>query len=296
MAKTESRSRAWFITILYDIKEKETRDEAILKDITEIRGLKTIYECDSVEAAPTTGTIHIHAWVYFKSDKTFARMKKLFPRARLDESKATNGVGARDYIRGHTRDKGFKENETFSEQGEQPRQGKRSDIDEIKDIVTAAGTMRDVVPVARSIQAIRYAEIHMKYFEHKRNWKTNVKWFYGATGTGKSHQAFSEAGEDAHECMDTSKWWEGYDGHETVIIDDMRTNFCSFSNLLRLLDKYPYRVECKGGSRQFLAKTIYITTTKHPKEMYDRWEGEDVNQLLRRIDEIREFTEKYEYM
>ena len=87
--------------------------------------------------------------------------------------------------------------------------------------------------------------------------------------------------------MDTGKWWEGYDAQEYVIIDDMRGDFLKFHQLLKLLDRYPYRVETKGSTRQFLATHIFITSSYHPEEMFST--REDIQQLLRRIDEIKMF-------
>ena len=86
--------------------------------------------------------------------------------------------------------------------------------------------------------------------------------------------------------MSTGKWWEGYDGQEVVIINDYRKDFCKFHELLNLLDRYPYRVECKGGSRQFTSKTIVITTPLSPEETWENRTSEDLGQLLRRIDNI----------
>jgi len=89
--------------------------------------------------------------------------------------------------------------------------------------------------------------------------------------------------------MPSNKWWDGYCGQSEVIIDDYRRDLCTFAELLRLFDRYPHTVEFKGGSCQFLAKTIVVTTSKGPKET---WEGrcdEDLAQLCRRINEIREF-------
>ena len=148
--------------------------------------------------------------------------------------------------------------------------------------------MRDIVPVAKSVQTVRMAEIHLKYFETKRNWKPEVIWCYGPTGSGKSKYAH-ETAEDAFVALETGQWWEGYDQHEDVIIDDMRKDFVKFHTLLKLLDRYPFVIECKGGSRQFLAKRIFITTPLHPLELYDT--REDVKQLTRRIDKCLKFTD-----
>ncbi len=74
-------------------------------------------------------------------------------------------------------------------------------------------------------------------------------------------------------------------------MDDFRPEDMKFQRLLKLLDRYPYMVEVKGGYRQFLAKTVIITCPKHPEECYAE-AGEDIEQLLRRIGEenIKEFT------
>ena len=96
----------------------------------------------------------------------------------------------------------------------------------------------------------------------------------------------SDSYPDAYWCMSISKWWEGYDAHETVIINDYRKDFCKFSELLNLLDRYPYRIECKGSSRQMLAKTIVITTPKSPEETWKNRTDEDLTQLMRRIDKV----------
>lgn len=86
--------------------------------------------------------------------------------------------------------------------------------------------------------------------------------------------------------MESNKWWEGYDGHDDVIIDDYRRDFCKFRVLLHLLDHYPMRVECKGGSRQFRAKRLFITSPKSPTETWAGRTDEDLYQLTRRIDVI----------
>lgn len=122
-----------------------------------------------------------------------------------------------------------------------------------------------------------------------RNFKTEVFWFYGPTGTGKSKSAF-DRDPTAYWKPATSKWWNGYEGHEAVIIDDYRRDFCTFAELLRLLDRYPLTVETKGGTRQMLAKRIYITSPKCPATTWEGRTPEDIDQLLRRIEHIEHFS------
>jgi len=204
-------------------------------------------------------------------------IKSDLPRAHLELAKG-NGEQNKAYC--------SKEKVLF-EDGTIKRQGKRNDISRVRDAVEDGANMRAVVAIASSVQSVRIAELYFNYHEEKRNWKPLVKWYYGATGTGKSRTAYEEL-EDPFTAGATSKWWQGYDAHENVIIDDFRKSFISFSELLRLLDCYPYLVECKGGSRQFLAKQIIITSPFHPKEIFSE-NGEEIEQLIRRINEIKEF-------
>lgn len=62
-----------------------------------------------------------------------------------------------------------------------------------------------------------------------------------------------------------------------------------FDYLLRLLNRYPMRVEGKGTSRQMLSKKIIITSIFSPEETYDQYfrynnDREPYKQLERRID------------
>lgn len=266
------RSRAWCFTINNWQTESCQADyyKQLVGDIAKYAVLG--FEVGS------SGTPHIQGYIYFENARAFSAMKKLFPRAHLEPAKGTPQE-ASDYC---------KKDGDYWECGELPQQGKRSDIDEIRETVKNTGKMREVVSVASSYQSVKMAEQILKYHEKKRDWKTEVKWYFGGSGLGKSRAANEEM-PDAYTAMETGKWWEGYDAHEDVIIDDMRKDFLKYHSLLRLLDRYAFRVEAKGNSRQFLAKRIIITTAFAPEVLYET--REDIYQLLRRIDEIRHYGE-----
>lgn len=231
-----------------------------------------------------SGTPHLQGYIYYKNARSFDSVRKLLFDAHIEKAKGTSKQ-ASDYC---------KKQKDYIELGTLPKQGKRNDIEEIKEIVKSGGSIRDVVEVATSYQSFRMAEVYFKYMEKPRTWKPKVEWYYGPTGTGKTKLAYEVLGDDAYTAMSTGKWWEGYDAHENVLIDDMRKDFLKFHELLRLLDRYAMKIETKGGSRQFLAKHIIITSAYHPTALYDT--REDIQQLLRRIDVIREFTNEDEYI
>jgi len=155
--------------------------------------------------------------------------------------------------------------------------------------IADGGNMRDLCAVATSIQSVKHAECLLKYLEAPRSEKPSVYWFWGKTGVGKTYTAFKEC-DPAPFVLSNGKWWDGYDGHQNVIIDDLRPEMMPLRDLLRILDRYPVAVQVKGGQRQLVATHIYITAPLDPGAMY-RHMGEDVKQLLRRIDEVRHIRE-----
>ena len=183
----------------------------------------------------------------------------------------------------------------FTELGEKPAgQGKRTDLDAVAAMVREGRKRRDIA-AEHGTEFIKFhkgiAALDSALNDTPREAPPQVFWFWGPTGTGKTRAAYAacEADGGAYFKMSTNKWWDGYERHENVIIDDFRRDFSTFAELLRLLDRYPMTVEVKGGSVQFVAKRIYITT---PKCIVDTWEGrteEDIQQLRRRVTEERHF-------
>jgi len=64
-------------------------------------------------------------------------------------------------------------------------------------------------------------------------------------------------------------------------MDDF-SGWIPFTALLRLADRYPYRVEVKGGVRNFVSHAIIITSNKRPEAWYDN-EKHVMQALFRRI-------------
>lgn len=250
------------------------------EDIQQVNDFVCTYMVYGYEIAPTTGTPHLQGYLETKENKTMSAICKKIKRISLHECDASPEHNRAYCIK----DCKFVERGTIS-QG----QGKRNDIQAIRDHMEA-GTllMRNVVLETTNLQVIRHAEIVLKYHEKERDWQTHVSWYWGSTGSGKSQAAKKDLGPGYYKTMRNLKWWEGYDAHENVWIDDMRARRMEFDDLLDLLDSTGFRVECKGGSRQLLAKKIIITAPCPPDKMYKNT-GEDMKQLLRRINVIKHF-------
>jgi len=276
------RSRGWCFTI----NNYTDADTVMVRSLVH----DSIYIIAGRETGEN-GTPHIQGYVYFANPRALTSVKKKLPRAHLEAQKGTNAQ-ASEYCK--------KDGDILLEHGSPPSQGERTDIQEVKELVKAGKGMRDVVESTDSFQAVRMAEKYLTYKERKRTWKTIVYWAYGPTGVGKTTKvatgllgATDMADDNLYVCAGDSKWWDGYDAHPLVIIDDMRKDFAKFHDMLRLLDCTPWRVEFKGGSRQLQATHMVITAPKSPWEMYDT--REDIKQLIRRLDRVVYIPERNTY-
>lgn len=175
------------------------------------------------------------------------------------------------------------------------RQGERNDIQHLKDDIKSGkvtgfnGAVE--AGLVSNVQHMKIVDRMLTQYEPKRNFKTKVIVHWGPSECGKSRYMLHECGNIDDVFFAGSgwpKWWPQYDGHPVVAIDDFRGSMMKFTDLLKMLDRYPYTVEFKGGHRQLLAKTIYITAPYHPRDWYPS-KGEHLKQLLRRIDTIRYF-------
>lgn len=228
------------------------------------------------EQAPETGTRHLQIYCEYKHGKTLKAVRKDFCDVCHVECAKGSGKQNEEYCQ-----KGG----TFKVYGKLEKQGCRNDLHSIRDdIEDGGGGIRGLVQSGKinSYQGLRMAENLMKYCEPKRKDAPKVIWRWGDPGCGKSRWIYDNF--DDPFVPVSYKWWEGYDGHETVLIDDIRGNWCTWSEFLKLIDRYPFRVECKGGSRQLLAKNIVITAPFPPCDIWKTIENK--SQLYRRITEV----------
>jgi len=265
-----TRSRGWCITLNNYTEE----------DIGRLDELSTIsmYLCYGKEVAPSTGTPHLQGYIYFENAKSFATLLKLLPKGSHIEVAKGNALENKAYC---------EKDGDFYEFGTIPAQGKRNDIILIKQQIVEGKGMRDIIESATSYQSLKTAELLLKYKERTRDWKPSVVWLYGASGCGKTKTAYAVLKNPYRKSNGTGKWWDGYDAHEDVIIDDIKdTSREMYERLLEQLDRYACQVETKGATRQFLAKRIIVTSILHPQELFFHFN--DAVELLRRIDEIKQ--------
>lgn len=136
---------------------------------------------------------------------------------------------------------------------------------------------------------IRYFRGINEYIKHvspvvARSTKTELYVYWGPPGTGKSRRALEEArGIDPESIYYKPRglWWDGYKQQRCVIVDDFY-GWIKYDELLKITDRYPYKVQVKGGFEEFTSTHIWITSNVDIDEWY-RFIGYKTEAIERRI-------------
>jgi len=112
-------------------------------DDEDIEILKSYYDNDDnckyliygKEKAPKTGTPHLQAYIYYTNKLAYNKVRKWFSPWHVEAQKAKTNVKAYSYCM---------EDGEFTEYGERPRQGHRTDLEVIKHDLKKGKTIKDV--------------------------------------------------------------------------------------------------------------------------------------------------------
>jgi len=219
------------------------------------------------------GTPHLQGYIVFRDGKSFKSVKSKMPRAHIEQAKGDSDANFR-YC---TKDG------DFFEDGERPA-SKAERAERAGDAEKSRWAEARLAARAGNFEAIpddlftRFDKFYER--ENKRHkpvpetlpHTSRHFWVYGTTGTGKSYSA-RMVGQHLGwrtfiKCAE-SKWWDGYDGEELVIIDDFdKYQVRDGGNMKRWLDIYPVPVQTKGGMMMIRPKCIIITSNYSPDEIW----------------------------
>lgn len=245
------------------------------------------YICGQLERA-ATGQLHFQGYVQLLSARGLSWLKDNVDRgAHFEKQRGTN-TEAKDYCnKADTRQLPFLQFGEFCKGA-----GARMDLIAFKTEIQKGVTQKDLIENYTMCMA-KFPKFYNLVRGLKRPNRTDdltVRLNFGGTGLGKSRYAYDNYPNlYAIPLTSSSLWFDGYDMHQTVLLDDFAgsSSKVTLNYTLQLLDRYPVQVPIKGGFTWWMPNLIIITTNIHPRSWY-KWDNrhEQYPALFRRITEI----------
>lgn len=268
-------------------------------DYIENTGLiKEDYYCFSFERGLKEETPHLHIFFCFNNAKTGTTIKKHFPSAHIEFCKGSNQEN-RDYVyktgkweedeKEGTRipDMQYENREMPAEKG----QGKRSDLENIKDLVDSGLTPREILEVNPNFY--KFDKYIGEMFYNKRLKETPIKReigvivHTGVAGSGKSNVLTTLDETKLFIGADYSTaLFDGYEGQETLFLDEFRGQI-PYNQLLIILDGYKMPIHARYYNKYSLWNDVHITSVIPIEDWYNNDNIRDTfEQLKRRVSKI----------
>ena len=173
-------------------------------------------------------------------------------------------------------------------------QGRRSDLEEVSALVLGGQNPMELSFMRKyPAEVCRYGrhlrELWSRVASTPRNEQPLVIIFWGRSGVGKSHRAFTwdtdrfnrlaertlaldDETTESGSCdiqlyvKQPGKWWCGYEFQRRVIFNDFEPLSWEFSwnEFKRLTDKWPINYEVKGATTSFNSKYVIFTSNSDP--------------------------------
>ncbi len=262
----------------YQSQTNETDQLMIVACASGMANGDMIYVIWGIEAAPTTGRRHLQGYMETPETVRFTAALNLLPAGCHLEIAKGDAASNVTYCKkeGDWRDYG----------APKPGRGHRSDMEDIREALDGGADMREISQEYFG-QFIRYHRGFQQYINLHRKQsvrtKLDLRWYWGPTGSGKTSILQTlVAGEEAFwlEPGPTGTWWNGYDGQEIVVFDELRSGWFPHSTLLKILQPAPYSCPCHGAKVQLTCSKIYITSNLPPNETYRE---DPAGALMRRV-------------
>lgn len=227
-------------------------------------------------------TPHIQGYIEVDTPVRISSLKKhhCFARAHLEKRRGTREQ-ARNYC---MKDNEWLEFGNFESGG----QGSRNDLREIMHIIADPNrNIKEIMeenPITYS-KNMRFCEKYQALCERDetrefRQVETDI--FIGDAGVGKSRKAREIAPTAFTVNPEDSFPFDGYDGEDTIIIDDFEGQL-KYKHLLKILDGHQLRINVKGSHRYAKWTKVIITTNEQPEGWYTRGLTPALKRRLNRV-------------
>jgi len=235
--------------------------DRIFEGLPELLG----FLCHQKEQCPKTGKVHFQGYCETKTKRTLSGFIKWFhsmwPTAHIEPSRGSYKQNLDYCSKSDTSVPG-----SFHMEGTPMQQGKRSDISEVLQMIRDGSTIEQVIDEhPHMYDKIKHLETYRARINRGLR-DVKVTYLWGPTGSGKTTWAWEYAQKNnktihfVSPTADGKTWHDGYDGQDIEVLDDIDLRNFPRTYLLRLFDRFPLLLNCKGSMTPALFTEVIVTS------------------------------------
>jgi len=241
------------------------------------------------EVCPKTGRLHLQGYIQFHRVKRFWGVKKYLVDTHIEPCKGS----VRQNKIYCCKDGKFKE------YGKAVFQGQRTDLEQIQNEIEEGASLAYIQrnhfqTYCRYRNGIKDYLTTCQEKSRKKFRDVHVSLYTGQSRGGKTYAAEARDTDYFKIEAENMKWWDGYNGEDTLIINDY-DNDVKITCLLTLIEGYQRRLPIKGAFTYANWTKVIITTNKKPHELHTKAMERHREALFERFDEIKHFNERSEF-
>ena len=282
------KSRNYQITINNPHEHNITQEK--IKELLNNENVK--YACGKEEIGEENHTHHLHIFIIFNSPRYFNAVVNLFKPFNCGHVELCKGSiqDNIDYIKKvETTVDG-----TFFEIGDIPKgQGNRSDIASIKELIESGYSADEIVDLFP--QFLFHFDKIENYVRHHRMNEYSTKerdikvtYIYGLPGVGKTRYVVNKHGyKNMYRVTQYKHPFDSYKGQDVLVLDEFRFQI-EFSEMLNLIDRYPFELDCRYNNNTACYTRVYVISNIPIEQQYPDIDkpSENWKALLRRFDDF----------
>lgn len=237
-----------------------------------------------------SGTPHLQGYIEYKDPKTLRWVKDHFMNSAHLEPRMGTQAQAIAYC--SKLDSRADPDAAPTEFGVKKTQGARSDLAIVAAKVADIDQPFEEVVQDHPVEFIKYHKgmLALRNFSLPRPPIRNTKdviVYWGDPGAGKSKTACEDY-PDAFLKSCNDKWWDGWDGEDTVILDEFPGTFTAAEAKV-MLGEVNIPKETKGSKVNPHIKTYVITSNYEPDEWFSKAKAVDKAAVKRRLTRVVHF-------
>jgi len=277
-AKTDSRGRAWMITL----PAIEYPQAVVFEQLSKYDAFIGQLEEGSKKDENGEGYLHWQLYLEHSNAIRFSALRKIFPKGHFEMRKSTAAVCVAYVTKVDTR---VGEIIQHGEIDIETHQGQRTDLDEMRQAIIGGQRYEELIMTdaraLRNFSSLKEIQALVDAEEYGSRARPGIEahYLHGGTGVGKTSAVYAKHGmhyRTIHSVDDyrmTAHPWDSYQAQSVLLLDEFESNW-STQFMRKLLQPYPLQLAARYRNAFAGWETVWVVSNE---PYWKQWQDEQAS-------------------